>query len=118
MGDPIRALQAGVIIKEIKSQNLLENVRITGKYLKQGLVDFANKFPDKVAKVRGEGTFLSFTCPKGPAQQAAILTKLRQNGVEATGCGEDSIRMRPMLIFAPRHAAQFLDILQKTLTSL
>jgi 4-aminobutyrate aminotransferase/(S)-3-amino-2-methylpropionate transaminase len=51
-------------------------------------------------------------------KQGQLLNLLRQGGVEAAGCGDESIRMRPMLIFAPKHAAQFLDILSNSLAKM
>lgn len=115
MGDPIRALQAGVMIKEIKSKNMIENVNITGKYLKDGLLQLSKKYPI-VANIRGQGTYLAFDCIGD--QHMKLLTNLRQRGMEATSSGTNSIRFRPMLIFAPRHAAQCLNILDDALKAL
>ena len=36
-------------------------------------------------------------------------------GVESGGCGEASMRLRPMLVFKPRHAEQFLTLLERSL---
>jgi len=60
MGDPHRALQAREIIAEIKEKNLLENVQITGKYLKENLLSLQDKYPSKISNVRGVGTFFGF----------------------------------------------------------
>jgi len=117
LGDPIRALQAGVIIKEINDNRLLENVQITGNYLKDGLHDLQKRHPNLVSNVRGVGTFLAFDLPT-PELQDKFIQKLRQNGVEATGSGVKSVRFRPMLIFAPKHAEQFLNIADSVLPSL
>ncbi|PRP82232.1 4-aminobutyrate transaminase [Planoprotostelium fungivorum] len=117
LGDPIRALQASVIIKEIKDNHLLENVQVTGEYLKNGLEKLRSKHTDLVSNVRGVGTFLAFDLPT-PELQDKFLRILRQKGVEATGSGTRSIRFRPMLIFAPKHAQQFLDLAEEVLQQL
>jgi len=116
LGDPIRALQAKVIINEIRENKLLENVQITGKYLKDGLDNLRKKFPELVSNVRGVGTFLAFDLPT-PELQDRFLSRLRQKGIEATGSGTRSVRFRPMLIFAPKHADQFLEKATEVLSS-
>jgi len=116
LGDPIRVLQAGVIVKEIKDKKMIENVNITGDFLKNGLLELQNKYPQFISNVRGLGTFLALDCPS-EQHQARLLTTMRQQGVEATGSGKQSLRFRPALIFAPRHAAQLLDILDTSISA-
>eukprot|EP01102_Stenamoeba_stenopodia_P013202 TRINITY_DN4253_c0_g1_i1.p1 TRINITY_DN4253_c0_g1~~TRINITY_DN4253_c0_g1_i1.p1 ORF type:complete len:505 (+),score=157.55 TRINITY_DN4253_c0_g1_i1:46-1560(+) len=113
MGDPVRALELKTVVKEIKEKKLLDNVNTTGAFLKQGLQELAKKYPNWIANVRGRGTFLAFDTPSTDAQ-TKLVSAMRNNGVELGGCGERSIRIRPMLTFQPRHAAQLLEILEKT----
>ena len=47
-----------------------------------------------------------------------ILGKLRSEGVNCGGCGENAIRLRPALIFQPKHANIFLEKLEKVLKNL
>jgi len=110
MGDPIRVLEAGVIIKEVKDKHLVENAKITGNYLKNGLNDLWKKYPSFISNVRGQGTFLALDTPS-PSKQGELLTAMRQRGVEATGCGTQSIRFRPSLVFGPKHASIVLNVL-------
>ncbi|KAG0950591.1 hypothetical protein G6F57_001213 [Rhizopus arrhizus] len=105
MGDPVRAMQAARIVQEIKSKGLLENVREVGDYLQQELV----KVSPKVANVRGQGAFIAFDLD----DRDAFLTDMRQRGVNMGGCGEKTVRLRPMLTFQKHHA----DILLDTMTS-
>jgi 4-aminobutyrate aminotransferase/(S)-3-amino-2-methylpropionate transaminase len=137
----VRALQAREIIAEIREKNLLENVNITGNYLKAELQELQvckqlrplcvcfktkiplffpfvqNKYPSKMSNVRGLGTFLAFDV-RSAEEQLAVLSSLRQKGIEATGCGVKSIRMRPMLIFTPVHADQLLERIDSTIGAL
>lgn len=39
MGDPVRVLLLKAILQEIKDKHLVENVQITGNYLKDGLLE-------------------------------------------------------------------------------
>ena len=131
MGDPVRVLEAGVIIDAVQSHNLLQLVRDAGAHLKAGLerlqVHYSKvvsstppsdnfvhlsilqtKYPGVVSNVRGVGTFLAFDL-KDPATQGKVLAQMRHLGVEATGSGSRSFRVRPMLVFTPRHADQLLE---------
>jgi 4-aminobutyrate aminotransferase/(S)-3-amino-2-methylpropionate transaminase len=117
MGDPARVFLLRAILGEIKSKNLIDNVNITGKYLKNGLHELEAKYGDKVSKVRGSGTFLAFDLPD-PTKRDKLIHILRQKGVESGGSGSASVRLRPQLVFAPRHAAQFLDLLDASLAEL
>jgi 4-aminobutyrate aminotransferase/(S)-3-amino-2-methylpropionate transaminase len=114
MGDPLRAMQLEATINQIKKDNLLETVQITGKYLMDNLNALAAKYPDKVKNVRGLGTFAAFDSANA-AQRDKLVYELKQMGVESGGCGSHSLRIRPMLVCTPRHVAQFVERLDKCL---
>jgi len=61
--------------------------------------------------------FLAFDV-RSADEQAKFLANLRNRGVEATGSGANSIRLRPMLIFAPAHAAILLQKFEETIKEL
>jgi len=111
MGDPMRAMELEVVVNQIKKDNLLETVQITGKYLRDSLHDLSSRFPDHIKNVRGLGTFCAFDC-KDAANRDKLVAELRLLGVEAGGCGQETIRIRPMLVCRPRHIKQFLDRLE------
>lgn len=114
MGDPIRALELEVILNEIEEKHLIENTVITGKYLLSGLEQLQSRFPDLLSRARGVGTFCSFDFPNGEQRDKAVALLLHK-GVSAGACGAVSIRMRPQLIFQPKHAELFLGCLEETL---
>jgi 4-aminobutyrate aminotransferase/(S)-3-amino-2-methylpropionate transaminase len=43
------------------------------------------------------------------------MALMRVAGVQTGGCGEHSIRLRPALIFTPKHADIFLDRFRQVL---
>ena len=47
-----------------------------------------------------------------------MISDAMKNGLLLGGCGEKSIRLRPSLIFGRRHADEFLDLFEATLTDL
>ena len=114
MGDPLRMMLARELINEIERNHLIENTRITGDYLKKGLQSISETNPEKIKNVRGLATFLAFDC-ESPAHQGKLISEMKKRGVEITGCGEVTIRLRPMLTFAPQHALQLLDVLNESI---
>lgn len=115
MGDPVRLLQANFIINEIEKQDLINRVVETGNYLTSKLEDLANI--SVIENVRGQGLFIAFDLPS-VKQRDDVVFNLRQYGVNTGGCGERSVRLRPMLIFDKDHAGVFLGILQRVLNKL
>ncbi|XP_038215218.1 4-aminobutyrate aminotransferase, mitochondrial [Zerene cesonia] len=114
MGDPGKLILLEKVLNVMKKQNLLSVVNESGKVLKEGLHQLENEFPHLINSVRGRGTFLSFNGSSAECRDK-INTDLKKNGVLSGVCGEVAIRLRPALIFEPKHAAIYLDILRKTL---
>ncbi|KAG7307587.1 hypothetical protein JYU34_007809 [Plutella xylostella] len=117
MGDPSKLILLERVLQVIKRENLLDRVQKTGAVLKGGLHELEKEFPQLIHSVRGRGTFLSFTA-KDSAVRDQINNGLKKNGVLGGGCGEASIRLRPSLVFEPKHAHIYLDVLRKTLKEL
>jgi 4-aminobutyrate aminotransferase/(S)-3-amino-2-methylpropionate transaminase len=117
LGDPLRAAQLEVILEVAERDHLYENVRIAGKMLVEGLEALCARYPGKLSDARGQGTFAAFDTPDA-ATQGKLVDALRQRGIETGGCGAKSIRFRPALVFAPRHVAEALDILEESVKSL
>lgn len=105
-------MQLQAFLNTVENDNLLENTRITGKFLLNGLHNLSKKYPELISNVRGVGTYIAMDFPS-PFQRDDAIVALRQNGVESSGSRDVSIRFRPALIFQPRHAAEFLDIFDK-----
>ncbi|KAI8367624.1 4-aminobutyrate aminotransferase [Radiomyces spectabilis] len=113
MGDPVRAMQAAAIVDEIQDKNLLENVQQVGSYLQSRLGEFAKK--NWLANVRGQGAFIAFDM-ETPAKRDQFLADMRQRGVNVGGCGDRTVRLRPMLTFQKKHADILLETMEATLS--
>ncbi|ORZ04645.1 4-aminobutyrate aminotransferase [Absidia repens] len=109
MGDPVRAMQAAAIINEVESKDLLTNVKQVGGYLQSQLPTLPT-----LANVRGQGAFIAFDLVDG-AHRDKLLTDMRQRGVNVGGCGDRTVRLRPMLTFQQHHADIFLNTLEDAL---
>lgn len=114
MGDPARTLLFSAIIGEIERLGLVENTRVTGEYLYGGLQALAERFPDMIRNLRGQGmgTFIAFDCPK----RDEFLKAGKEVGINIGGSGPEAVRLRPMLIFQKHHADIFLGAVEKILT--
>lgn len=108
LGDPLRGAQLEVIVETVERDRLLESTRITGEYLVTGLEGLCARFPELLSEARGAATWAAVDVRDTPTRDE-FLDSLRQLGVEAGGSGDRSIRFRPALIFAPRHAAEALE---------
>lgn len=109
MGDPVRAMQAAAIVRDIEDKQLLKNVRQVGAYLQARLKDM-----NKLQNVRGQGTFIAFDLDT-PVLRDRFLNDMRQLGVNMGGCGDKTVRLRPMLVFQRRHADILLDTMRAAL---
>ncbi|KAK4525039.1 hypothetical protein GAYE_SCF07G2943 [Galdieria yellowstonensis] len=111
MGDPLRMLQLDVITNVIEQDNLLKLVSDTGNFLKPELERISRENPYLIANVRGKGTFLAFDMPNGESRDQ-FLFEMRQKGVHMGGCGENTVRLRPPLIFCQQDATVLLETLE------
>ncbi|KAJ3642733.1 hypothetical protein Zmor_025491 [Zophobas morio] len=114
MGDPGKLIVLESIIRIIKEQKLLDNVVTTGHRLKSGLLQLENEFPHLINSTRGRGTFLAINATNEKLRDD-ILKRLKAKGVQSGGCGAQTIRLRPALIFQEHHADIFLDIFRQVL---
>eukprot|EP00823_Brevimastigomonas_motovehiculus_P006177 TRINITY_DN49_c0_g1_i1.p1 TRINITY_DN49_c0_g1~~TRINITY_DN49_c0_g1_i1.p1 ORF type:complete len:487 (-),score=132.17 TRINITY_DN49_c0_g1_i1:175-1635(-) len=116
LGDPMRALQLKTIVKEINTKHLLENARITGKFLHEGILALQTKYPI-ISNARAQGTLQAFDF-KDAGTRDKFVALMKTHGVECGGCGNVSLRLRPMLVFGPKHASIYLNAMEATLKQL
>ncbi|WWC65717.1 4-aminobutyrate aminotransferase [Kwoniella dejecticola CBS 10117] len=121
MGDPIRALQAREMIRLIKQHDLVRHTASTGSSLAESFksVFGSSAASGKVMNFRGEGdgTYLAWDMAT-PQLRDAFVGKMRVNGVQIGGCGEQTVRLRPMLTFGEKHAEILVGTTEKVLKEL
>lgn len=115
VGDPHKIILLEQVVKEIKEKNLLELVRRAGDVMMTGLRDLELELaPGLISRVRGRGTFIAIDLPNTEIRDR-FLENLRRSGVHLGGCGSSTVRFRPALIFAPKHANIMLDNIRAVL---
>ena len=95
---------SGFAVKE----NLVENARIVGEYLLDGLKKLAQEFPDKITAARGRGLMCAINLPSGAARDK-LRDILYDDGLIILACGDHSIRFRPHLNVTKEEIQMALD---------
>lgn len=103
------------ILDVIKNENLVDNAKKVGEYLKFQLVKIQEEYPALISNVRGLGLMCSFDL---------TTTELRDHfknycykeKLMILGCGEKSIRFRPPLNITENEIDKGLTIIRKVLS--
>jgi 4-aminobutyrate aminotransferase / (S)-3-amino-2-methylpropionate transaminase len=109
MGNPLDILKAGIIIDYIDDNELIPRVNEVGQYLLTELGGFID-----IQNVRGAGAFIAFDMESVEARDE-LIESMKQRGVIINGCGEKTVRLRPMLVYDKCHVDEFLIALDDTL---
>ncbi|KAJ8664205.1 hypothetical protein QAD02_023140 [Eretmocerus hayati] len=114
MGDPSKLILLEAVVDVILEENLLDRVTRVGDYTLNQLLKLENEFSSSINSSRGRGTFIAFNCATTELRDA-VIKKLLKKGIQAGGCGDNAVRLRPALTFTEHHADIFLDNLRSVL---
>lgn len=110
-GNYIDMIRFKLILEVIEQENLIENVRIQGDYLKSELERLQTQF-STVSNVRGMGLFIAFDLPT-TAERDALVSKAFENKLILLSCGDRSIRFRPHLNVKREDLENVIEILER-----
>lgn len=125
-GDPYQALQAAMTVEIIEEEGLMENAKVMGKYLKDGLNALKEKH-QLVGDVRGRGLLLGFELVKDretkeyATQEANMMmeeTKKRGLLIGKGGLFGNIIRITPPYTITKDDCEQILSILDQSLETI
>ena len=110
-GNPLVCSGAIVVLTELLDNNLLENIKKTGAYLKTKLTELTNKYRS-ITDIRGLGLMLGIelTIPAGE-----IVTKCREKGLLLATAGSSVIRFVPPLIVTEKDIDKAMGILDSVI---
>eukprot|EP00096_Caligus_rogercresseyi_P014073 TRINITY_DN660_c0_g1_i1.p1 TRINITY_DN660_c0_g1~~TRINITY_DN660_c0_g1_i1.p1 ORF type:complete len:488 (+),score=140.05 TRINITY_DN660_c0_g1_i1:140-1603(+) len=114
VGDPGKLILLEAVLKSIKEEKLLELTLEAGEALRLGLESLTEKYPGILSAPRGMGTLRAVDI-NTPARRDEIIGRFRAEGINVGGCGASALRLRPALIFGPKHAEMFLSTFEKIL---
>ena len=110
-GNPVSCASAKVVLNKLTKENLLDNVKETGTYLKAELQKLAEKY-SFIKEVRGLGLMLGMELTI-PARE--IMNKCMEKGLLVIGAGTNIIRFVPPLIITKENVDEAVSILDKVL---
>lgn len=110
-GNYIDMIRFKLILEVIEKENLLENVRIQGEFLKSGLEKLQENHSN-ISNVRGMGLFCSFDLPSGAERDTVINTAFK-NKLILLSCGDRTIRFRPHLNVKREDIEKVMEILNE-----
>lgn len=95
-GNFIDMLRFQLVMEVIEKENLVENARVVGEYLLEGLQNLAQKHPKKISNARGKGLMCAIDLPTDK-QRNDLREILFEEGLIILSCGDLSLRFRPHL---------------------
>jgi len=125
-GNTVACAAGNAVLDVIEQEDLIENGRKVGEYLRERLSGLANKH-DLIGNVRGHGMvcgveFVVDRKSRQPATQetARLVELMREQQVLVGSEGRDAniLKLRPALIFRPEHVDRFIEALDMSLRTL
>jgi acetylornithine/succinyldiaminopimelate/putrescine aminotransferase len=119
-GTPLGCAVALKILEVIRSENLADNARQTGEFLKQGLQELSRRYPGVIRNVRGLGLMLGFELTpnirdlpgdSSKPQSVRFVNLLHAAGLLTIPAGTQVIRLLPALNLRPDDAQEGLKII-------
>jgi len=116
-GNFIDMLRFQLVMEVIEKENLVENARVVGDYLLEGLKDLAEKFPEKISNARGKGLMCAIDLPT-PEQRDLLQKELYNDDLLILGCGTQSLRFRPHLNVSKEEIQLALDKIEANISKI
>lgn len=113
-GNPLGCAVAMTVIDAIKDENLLENSKTVGKYLKDNLIQLGEKY-DCITDVRGYGLFLAIELDR---ESAEFTNKMREKGFLINSTAGNVLRFAPPLIITKNHVDKMIVALDGLLSEI
>ena len=110
-GSPISCAAALATFDVIEREGLLDNAKVVGDVLLEGLRDIASRHPI-VTDVRGRALWIGLSFPDHD-RAAAVEQAAFRRGLLVLGCGDDAIRISPPLVFREDQARASLEIFEE-----
>ena len=110
-------LRFQLVMEVIEKENLVENARVVGEYLLNGLIGLAEKYPEKLSNARGRGLMCAIDLPTSE-QRNALRDELWNDGMIILSCGDQSLRFRPHLNVTKEEIQIALDKIENNINKI
>jgi L-lysine 6-transaminase len=104
----------GRFLQIIEQDRLVENARLVGQGLLEGLRVLESELGGVITNARGRGLMIAFDLPT-PELRGRALDRMLANGLLLLGCGTRSVRFRPPLTLTAAEGSRALEIVRKSL---
>jgi acetylornithine/N-succinyldiaminopimelate aminotransferase len=105
-GGPLVCAVALEFLSVVEDENLLENIRLRGQELREGLVNLAAKF-DFIREIRSEGLMIGIELS---AEGAPFVAEAMQRGLLINCTHDFTLRLLPPFIITRAQVREFLKI--------
>jgi 4-aminobutyrate aminotransferase-like enzyme len=111
-GTPVAAAAALAVLQVLQRENLMENARTTGAYLRTGLTALAGRHT-RIAQIRGAGLYIGIELNGDAAAARKVVEGMRDRQILIGTAGRKGnvLKIRPPLRFKPAHADLLLSAL-------
>nr|WP_022853188.1 aspartate aminotransferase family protein [Thermodesulfatator atlanticus] len=114
-GNPVSCAAALVVLEKVLANGFLEEVTLKGKALFQKLENLAEKYPEKIAQVRGKGLMQGLELKISATPVANFL--FEQKKILLTVIKDRVLRFTPPLVVAYREIDALAEALEEALQS-
>jgi acetylornithine/N-succinyldiaminopimelate aminotransferase len=112
-GNLIAAAAANVVVRKVMDPAMLREVQEKGEYFLSRARELQARLPTVIKEVRGRGMLLGIELFQ---DSAAVVTRLREQGVLVNAAGEKTVRFAPAYIVTREELDEGLRILERVLT--
>mgnify|MGYP001305087382 FL=1 len=125
-GNPVACAAGIAVLDVIERENLVENGRTTGEYLRSGLRKLMKKH-SLIGDVRGHGMIAGVEIVKdrktkepAPKEMSRIQNRMRELGVLTGSEGQyhNVFKIRPPMVFKPEHADILVEAMDQALNEM
>jgi L-lysine 6-transaminase len=114
-GNLIDMIRSKYILEIIDKENLVDNAKNRGSYLKNRLIEIQEGNPALISNARGLGLMCSFDLPDSETRDK--FRKLcYDNRLIILGCGEKTLRFRPPLNIKDEELDEGLEVIEKVIS--
>lgn len=121
-GNPVSTAAALAVLDTIEEEKLMQNAKVVGDYLIEGLKDLQKSFPEMIGDVRGKGLMVGMELAdkdKNPLAQetAKIVEQSKDDGVVIGkgGLYGNVLRVKPPMNITKENVDTLLKVLRKQL---
>ncbi|HEY9056092.1 MAG TPA: aspartate aminotransferase family protein [Aurantimonas sp.] len=114
-GNPLAMAVGNAVLDIVLADGFLDHVRDTALLFKQSLASLADRYPDVVEEIRGEGLLIGL---KAKVLNTELVASMREAGLLAVPAGDNVVRLLPPLILTSDEVREGMVRIEAAVASL